>query len=87
VQHGLAYYPSLLILKVLKTFNFSVFHVQFVFYAPYHTHTSKQWNKIRKKPPNSNNIRKQRHKAVLLIDMMVWIYTMLKIELRRVLYG
>jgi hypothetical protein len=37
----------LLLVKVLKFFNFSVVHVRFVFYAPHHTHTRKQWNKIR----------------------------------------
>jgi hypothetical protein len=46
MQQGLAFYQRLL-LKVLKFFNFSVFHVRIVFYAPHHTHTSKQWNKIR----------------------------------------
>jgi hypothetical protein len=37
----------LLQLKVLEIFNFSVFHIQTVFYAPHHSHTSIQWNKIR----------------------------------------
>jgi hypothetical protein len=47
MQQGLAFYQRLLLLKVLEIFNFSVFHLRTVFYAPYHTHTSKQWNEIR----------------------------------------
>jgi hypothetical protein len=47
MQQGLAFYLCLLLLKVLEIFNFSVFHVQIVFYAPHHSHTSIQWNKIR----------------------------------------
>jgi hypothetical protein len=47
MQQGLAFYQRLLLLKVLEIFNFSAFYVQTVFYAPHHTHTSKQWNKIR----------------------------------------
>jgi hypothetical protein len=37
----------LLLLKVLKIFNSGVFHVRTIFYAPHHSHTSIQWNKIR----------------------------------------
>jgi hypothetical protein len=47
MQQGLAFYQRLLLLKVLKIFNFSAFHVRTVFYAPHHSHTSIQWNKIR----------------------------------------
>jgi hypothetical protein len=47
MQQGLAFYQRLLLLKVLKLFNFSVFHVRIVFYAPHHSQTSIQWNKIR----------------------------------------
>jgi hypothetical protein len=37
----------LLLLKVLEIFNFSAFHVRTVFYAPHHSQTCIQWNKIR----------------------------------------
>jgi hypothetical protein len=36
-----------LLLKVLEIFNSSVLHERTVFYAPHHSHTSIQWNKIR----------------------------------------
>jgi hypothetical protein len=36
----------LLLLKVLEIFNSGVFHVRTVFYAPHHSHTRIQWNKI-----------------------------------------
>jgi hypothetical protein len=45
MQQGLAFYQCLLLLKVLKFFSLSVFHVRTVFYAPHHSHTSIQWNK------------------------------------------
>jgi hypothetical protein len=47
MQQGLAFYASLLLLKVFGIFNGSIFHVRIVFYTLHHTHTSKQWNKIR----------------------------------------
>jgi hypothetical protein len=37
----------LLLLKVLEIFNSGVLHERTVFYAPHHSHTSIQWNKIR----------------------------------------
>jgi hypothetical protein len=37
----------LLLLKILEIFNSSVLHKRTVFYAPHHSHTSIQWNKIR----------------------------------------
>jgi hypothetical protein len=37
----------LLLLKILEIFNYSVLHERTVFYAPHHSHTSIQWNKIR----------------------------------------
>jgi hypothetical protein len=36
-----------LLLKILEIFNSDVFHERTVFYAPHHSHTSIQWNKIR----------------------------------------
>jgi hypothetical protein len=47
MQQGLAFNPSLVLLKVFGIFNGCVFHVRIIFYAPHHTHTSKQWNKIK----------------------------------------
>jgi hypothetical protein len=47
MQQGLAFYQRLLLLKVLEIFNSGVFHERTVFYAPHHSHTSIQWNKIR----------------------------------------
>jgi hypothetical protein len=47
MQQGLGFYQRLLLLKVLEIFNFSVFHVRTVLYAPHYSHTSIQWNKIR----------------------------------------
>jgi hypothetical protein len=37
----------LLLLKVLEIFNSGVFQVRTVFYAPHHSHTRIQWDKIR----------------------------------------
>jgi hypothetical protein len=42
MQQGLSFYQRLLLLKVLEIFNFSVFHVRIVCYAPHHSHTSIQ---------------------------------------------
>jgi hypothetical protein len=47
MQHGLAFYQHFLLLKVLEIFNSGVFHVQTVFYAPHHSQTTIQWNKIK----------------------------------------
>jgi hypothetical protein len=84
MQQGLAFYQRLLLLKVLKIFNFSVFHLRTVFYAPHHSHTSKQWNKI-SNHQTVLNVTKQGHKIVLRFDTITWISRMLKTELKRVL--
>jgi hypothetical protein len=47
MQQGLAFYQRLLLLKVLEIFNSGVLYERTVFYAPHHSHTSIQWNKIR----------------------------------------
>jgi hypothetical protein len=47
MQQALAFYQRLLLLKVLEIFNSSVLHERTVFYAPHHSHTSIQWNKIK----------------------------------------
>jgi hypothetical protein len=62
MHQGLAFYPRLLLLKVFGVFNFSAFHAWFVFYAPHHTHTSKQWNKIRNNHQTVLTEQKHRHK-------------------------
>jgi hypothetical protein len=64
MQQGLAFYQRLLLLKVLEIFNSGVFHVRIVFYAPHHSHTSIQWNKIRKKSKNNSNRTKQGQKLI-----------------------
>jgi hypothetical protein len=63
----------LLLLKILEIFNSSVFHERTVFYAPHHSHTSIQWNKIRNNTPNSTNRTKQGQNVVLLVETIAWI--------------
>jgi hypothetical protein len=47
MQQGLTFYQRVLLLKVLEIFNSGVVHERTIFYAPHHSHTSIQWNKIR----------------------------------------
>jgi hypothetical protein len=72
MQQGLAFYQRLLLLKVLEIFNSGVFHVRIVFYAPHHSHTSIQWNKIRK---NQKTIVTEQTgaKADPFIETIAWI--------------
>jgi hypothetical protein len=73
MQQGLAFYQLLLLLKVLEIFNYSVFHVRFVFYAPHHFTYKHTMEQNKKQSPNSTNITKQGQKVVLLIEKIAWI--------------
>jgi hypothetical protein len=73
MQQGLAFYQRLLLLKVLEIFNYGVFHERTVFYAPHHSHTSIQWNKLSNNHQTVLTELKQGQKVVLLVETIAWI--------------